>query len=296
LFFELIRPISDIFDVILTYIYGVIPNFGISIIILTLMVKLVTFPLNNKQIQSAKKMQEVQPEIKKIQEKYKNDKEKQNRAVMEFMQKNKVNPLAGCLPLLVQMPVLIGIFHLLREGNDAGFSIYDKIGENVHLIPQFDLLGIEMGPIWNLLLAPTEDPALYIFPALAAVTTFLYQRMSMTDPSQKMLFYMMPALLFFISFSLPVGVVLYWVTNNMFSMGQHVILKDNKAGLKTGESLEQEQEKEEKKIEETKKDKEEDYESNEAEVNKEINEKSSKKSTGRRKKKGAKKKGAKKKK
>ena len=111
----MINSIAQFFGVILSGIYAVIPNFGIAIIIFTVLIKLITFPLNHKQLESNKKMQELNPEIKRIQQKYKNDKEKQNQAVLEFMQKNQINPMAGCLPLLIQLPIMYGIFRLLRE-------------------------------------------------------------------------------------------------------------------------------------------------------------------------------------
>jgi len=222
--FELLSPISSFFDMILNELYGFTQNFGLSIILLTLMIKLVTFPLNNKQIQSSKKMQEVQPEMKKIQQKYKNDKQKQNEEVMKFMQKNKVNPMAGCLPLLVQMPILISLFHLLRTAADEGGYYIAEI--EPYLIPSFEFLDLLYRNPFNLL---SEGAVEYAFlPVLAGITTFLYQKMMMTDPSQKMLFIMMPAMLFFISFTLPAGVVLYWNVNNVFSIGQHFLLKGKK--------------------------------------------------------------------
>ncbi len=102
------EAIAQFFSKILGFIYNVVPNFGAAIVILTVLLKLVTYPLNNKQLQSNKRMQELNPEMKRIQLKYKNDKEKQNQAMMEFMQKNKINPMAGCLPMLVQLPILFG--------------------------------------------------------------------------------------------------------------------------------------------------------------------------------------------
>lgn len=208
---EIITTIAAFFGNILSYIYMVIPNFGAAIIILTLGIKLLTFPLNNKQMESARRMQKLQPELKKIQQKYKDDKEKQNKAVTEFMQENKMNPLAGCLPLLVQFPVLIAIFRLLQDAEKFGVTDIPNFSE--YLIPGFQLWG-------NLLAA---DPY-YIFPVLAGVTTFIYQKQSMSDPNQKMLLYMMPALITFMSFSFPAGLVLYWIMNNLFSMGQHYLV------------------------------------------------------------------------
>ncbi len=215
--------IAQFFSKILSFIYGIVPNFGVAIIILTVLIKLVTFPLNQKQLQSSKRMQELNPEIKKIQQKYKNDKEKQNQAMTEFMQKNKINPLAGCLPMLVQLPILYGIFRLLRETNEfLGGAI------NTYLIPSFEYIDLAVSPSafqGDL----TQQIIYYIFPVLSGVSTFIYQKLSMTDTSQKMMLYMMPAMFVFFSFSFPAGLIIYWVTSNLLTMGQHfLILKMDK--------------------------------------------------------------------
>jgi YidC/Oxa1 family membrane protein insertase len=220
---QLIDAIADLFSIVLSYIYTAIPNFGISIIILTLLVKLITFPLNNKQIQSAKRMQELQPEIKRIQAKYKNDKEKQNRAMTEFMQENKINPLAGCLPLLIQFPILIGMFRLLSQADKFILPRIESF--NSFLVPSLefiDLLHVEKFEAANLL--NPVSLVYYVFPIIAGITTFIYQKQTMGDTNQKMMLYMMPAMIVFFSFSFPAGLVLYWILNNLFSMGQHYII------------------------------------------------------------------------
>ncbi len=208
---EIINVIAEFLGNILRYIYMVVPNFGGAIIILTLLFKLITFPLNNKQMESARRMQKLQPELKKIQQKYKDDKEKQNKAIAEFMQENQLNPLAGCMPLLIQFPVLIAIFRLLQDVEKFGVTQIPNFSE--YLIPGFQAWG-------NLLKA---DPY-YIFPALAGITTYIYNKQNMTDPNQKMMLYMMPALITFLSISFPAGLVLYWIMNNLFSMAQHYLV------------------------------------------------------------------------
>ncbi len=214
----MIDAIAELFGTVITYIYGIIPNMGVAIIILTILIKLVTFPLNNKQIQSAKKMQALQPEMKKIQQKYKDDKEKQNKAVQEFMKEHNMNPLAGCLPLLVQFPILIGIFRLLREAElflDMEY-INPYLFQGAEII---DLLAIPNVGFDNFL---SQISIYYIFPLIAGATTYLYSKMSMpTDSSQKMLLYMMPVMITVFSFGFPVGLVIYWIMNNVFSIGQH---------------------------------------------------------------------------
>ncbi len=223
----MIDAIAHFFGDLLTYIYGIVPNFGAAIIIMTILVKLVTFPLNNKQIKSAKRMQQLQPEMKKIQAKYKDDKEKQNKAVTEFMKENNMNPLAGCLPLLVQFPILIGVFQLLREAD----LFLDMTLINPYLFQASEFI--------NLLDMPfIVDPAgfsvnsflssisiLFVFPLIAGATTYLYSQMSMSaDSSQKMLLYMMPVMITVFSFSFPVGLVIYWIMNNLFSIAQHKLI------------------------------------------------------------------------
>lgn len=229
----MLEPIAEFFSMIIEYIYMVIPNFGVAIIILTVLVKLVTFPLNNKQIQSSKRMQQLQPEMKRIQNKYKDDKEKQNKAMQEFMKENNMNPLAGCLPLLVQFPILIGIFRLLRDPE----MIVQRIGEDFspYLFPAQEAIDLLKLPMSTLSFESfiSEISVYYIFPLIAGATTFVYSQMSTPgDSSQKMLLYMMPVMITVFSFSFPVGLVIYWIVNNLFSIGQHkVIVKlDEKKG------------------------------------------------------------------
>lgn len=219
----MIDAIAEVFSVIISFIYGYIPNFGAAIIIMTLMVKLVTFPLNNKQIKSAKRMQVLQPEMKKIQQKYKDDKEKQNKAVQEFMKENNMNPLAGCLPLLVQFPVLIGVFRLLREPD----LFLDMEIINPYLFQASETINLLHMPMSTLSVDSffSEISILYLFPLIAGATTFLYSKMSMpADSSQKMLLYMMPVMITVFSFNFPVGLVIYWIMNNVFSLGQHKLI------------------------------------------------------------------------
>lgn len=217
----MIDAIAQFFGVLISFIYDYVPNFGAAIIVMTIMVKLVTFPLNNKQIQSAKRMQVLQPEMKKIQQKYKDDKEKQNKAVSEFMKENNMNPLAGCLPLLVQFPILIGIFRLLREA-----ELYlDMTVINPYLFQRSELIDLLAVPNIGFDNFLSNISIYYLFPLIAGATTYLYSKMSMpSDSSQKMMLYMMPVMITVFSFSFPVGLVIYWTMNNIFSIGQHKLI------------------------------------------------------------------------
>ena len=117
----MLNPIYKAIGYLLAVAYSVVPahNLGLAIILLTCVVMLALFPLTAKQARSMISMQKVQPEIKRLQQKYKNDKQKQNEEILKFYQENKINPLAGCLPLVMQFPIFISLFHVLRgvQGN-----------------------------------------------------------------------------------------------------------------------------------------------------------------------------------
>ncbi len=166
-------------------------------------------------------MQKLQPELKKIQQKYKDDKQKQNQAVSEFMKENKMNPLAGCLPLLVQFPILIGIFQILREPDQ--FLDMTEINRYLFQGAEFiDLMAVPNIGLDNFL---SQISIYYIFPLIAGGTTYLYSKLSMpADSSQKMMLYLMPGMITVFSFSFPVGLVIYWTMNNLFSIGQHKLI------------------------------------------------------------------------
>jgi YidC/Oxa1 family membrane protein insertase len=200
----MITAIADFLNIILTYFYNITGNYGVAIILLTLLTRIVTLPLTNKQMASAKAMQQLQPEIKKLQEKYKNDKEKLNQETMALWKKHKVNPAAGCLPLLVQFPFLIAIFQLLQD--------QERLTAAGIINTQFIFLDMTL-----------PDP-FYILPVLAGATTYLQQKQMMTDKSQQAMLIVMPIMLFVFSIRFQAGLVLYWVVGNLLSIGHHYLL------------------------------------------------------------------------
>jgi len=114
----MLDPLYGLIGWLLSFFYYLVPNLGVAIILLTLTIMLALFPLTAKQVRSMVAMQRVQPEIKKIQQKFKDDRQKQNEELLKFYQENKINPLAGCLPLLLQAPVFIALFGTLRNMQD----------------------------------------------------------------------------------------------------------------------------------------------------------------------------------
>ena len=199
----MLDPIIGVLDSILEYFYDLTGSYGLAIVIMTIGIRALTFPLMAKQMKSTQKMQELQPELKKLQEKYKDDKETLNKKTMELWQEHKVNPAAGCLPLIVQMPVLIAMFRLLHD--------YERFLGDVD--PFF--LGINLS---------VPDP-LYILPLLAGLTTFLQQKLTMTSQSNSTIMMIMPFMLIFISATLPAGLPLYFVVGNIFSLIAHLVFK-----------------------------------------------------------------------
>lgn len=203
---------------ILEFFNGITHSYGLAIIALTVVVRGVIFPLSMKQYQSMKAMQELQPKLKELQVKYKDNPQELNQAMMAFYQEHRVNPLGGCLPLLIQMPFLIALYSALISK-----AFTDKVGHQGFLFVQ-DLTRVGFtgptGLYWdNVLLV-----------VLFGVTTFITQKMMMTDPNdpmQKQMLYMMPVMItvMFVIIPLPSGVLLYTVVSNFFTMGQYLVLK-----------------------------------------------------------------------
>ena len=196
--------LSDIMQTALRFCYDLtkaagVPSYGIAIIILTVAIKMALYPLTVKQVKSMKAMQELQPRMKELQEKYKNNKEKLQKEMAALYKESGVNPLAGCLPLVVQMPFLIAIFFALRD------FPYEPQHQNFLFLPN---LG-------------ESDPT-YILPALAAITTYIQSKQTMTDNSQqnKMMLIFMPLFIGYISLTFPGGLVLYWVVSNIIQIVQ----------------------------------------------------------------------------
>jgi len=217
---DLFRSLVDAMTSLTQWLYELtnsigVPSYGLAIIVLTVLIKLVLFPLNQKQMMSMKHMQEIQPKIKEIQDKYKaKDPQKMQQKIMEIYKEHNVNPMAGCLPMLVQMPILIALYQSLLHIN---FKDIDHAGF-----------------FWIGTLAD-KDP-FFILPLLAGVTTFMQTKLtsSTTDQTQRMMLYMMPIFITWISLTLPTGLVLYWVTFNILGFAQQFFVNRKVAQAREG--------------------------------------------------------------
>ncbi|MFB1051709.1 YidC family membrane integrase SpoIIIJ [Paraliobacillus sp. JSM ZJ581] len=188
-------------------------SFGLAIVVVTIIIRLILLPLNIKQLRSSKAMQDIQPELQKIKEKYSSKdaqtQQKLQKETMELFQKNGVNPMAGCLPVLVQMPILIAFYHAIMR------------------TPHLD----EGSFLWFQLSEP--DPY-YILPIVAAGATFLQQKLMMAGtnttqnaamPQMTMMLYMMPIMIGVMALFFPSALALYWVVGNIFMVLQTLFIR-----------------------------------------------------------------------
>lgn len=206
-----IRPISKGVLWTLKKLYIVIPNYGWVIVIFSIFIKILLFPLTKKSYQSMKEMQVLQPEMTELREKHKDNPQKLNQAMMELYKEHGVNPLGGCLPMVLQMPVLFGLFVIFRttielRGAPFIFWITDLSAPDTVFTLPFTL--------------PMYGNGFNILPLLMGITMFFQQKATVTDPKQKMMVYMMPVLFTFMFNAFPSGLTLYYTLFNTFSMLQ----------------------------------------------------------------------------
>ncbi|WP_265822916.1 membrane protein insertase YidC [Geovibrio ferrireducens] len=188
---------------LMNFFFSYVHNYGLAIILLTVVVKLVTFPLTQKSMVSMKRMQLLQPKMNELREKYAKDKQKLNQAVMELYKKEGVNPFGGCLPIVIQIPVF--------------FALYKA------LLVSIELKGSPF--ILHIADLSLKDPY-YITPVLMGVTMFVQQRLSPQagDPIQQKVFMFMPIIFTFLFLNFSSGLVLYWLTNNLLSIAQQYFI------------------------------------------------------------------------
>jgi YidC/Oxa1 family membrane protein insertase len=197
-----IRPLSKLLLRVLNWLYGVIHNYGVAILLLATLVRLLLHPLGMMSIKSMRSMQRVQPEIDRLREKYKNDAQAMNTAMMALYKENKINPAGGCLPMLVQMPLFVALYSVLFnaiELRQAPFMLWMQDLSAPDLL--FHVAGFP----------------LRLLPVIMALSGVLQQRMTPTAPGQASTFYMMNAMMLVFFYNLPSGLVLYWTVMNLLT-------------------------------------------------------------------------------
>jgi YidC/Oxa1 family membrane protein insertase len=193
--------LQDLLVNLIQMMYGLLGNYGLAIIGITLVIKLVLLPLTLKQDKSMSAMKKLQPELEALKEKYKNDPQTLNQKTIELYKIHKVNPASGCLPILLQMPILFALFAVLR---------------NASTIPS------DANFLWLSLSQP--DP-FYILPLLNGAVSYFQQKLmsesqGSANPQMKMMTYMFPVMMIFISYKMPAGLQLYWFVSSLASVAQ----------------------------------------------------------------------------
>lgn len=214
---------------LLVFIYNVVPghDLGIAIVILTIIIKLILLPLSKQSIKSQKALQELQPKIEEIKKKYGDKKEEMGKAMMELYKENKVNPFSSCLPLLIQLPFLIAVFHVFRKGfEDGALDLVYPFITQPEAINSLSLGFLELSEP-NIALALLAGAAQYwqakmMITKKPAVKSTGSKDESMTAIMNKQMLYFMPALTVFIGATLPGGLTLYWFLTTFFTALQQV--------------------------------------------------------------------------
>lgn len=236
----LYQPILNIF----VALYNLIPEVGAVIILLTLAMRLLLYPFYKKQVQAQKSMQDLQPKLNEIKSKYKDDKEAQAKAMMELYKTNKVNPLSSCLPVLIQLPIFLAVYQVLRNGlsNSESFDLlYSFVTKpemiNPMFLGYFDLAGRSI-----------------ILAVLAGAAQFWQAKMLVKTKAQppvdgskdedtmammnKQMMYFMPVMIIFFGLSLPSGLSLYWLVSTLFMIAQQYIAFRDSGTTKIDEKTE----------------------------------------------------------
>jgi len=247
---QIFDPIYKAIAWLLALFYSVIPNLGVSIILLTFTIMLILYPLTAKQAKSMIAMQRAQPEIKKLQAKYKGDKQKLNEETMKFYQENKINPLAGCLPLLIQMPIFFALFRTLRDPekyvpkDSALFADLCRAGDGVlkgvdacaKSINHLFLIGGPKTGVLDLQLSAVDAhngilnaAPYFLLVGLVMLTGFLQTRQAqkrtpVANKQMGMVMRVLPVFFGLISLQFPAGLVLYFFVSNLWRLGQQELI------------------------------------------------------------------------
>ncbi len=225
------------FGSIISYLYDMTGVYSYSIILMTILFNILMLPLAIKQIKSTENMQKIQPQVQALQKKYKNDKETLNKKTMELYQQNKINPLSGCLPMLIQFPIVIALFGVLRQPLTWIFASNPEVGAKAIAENFLWINNLSLPDLLSSVL-PSVEFAQYIPGILPIITAILtYVQMEITTPKAKgdqaqagagamsNMKYIMPVMILVFARNLSAGLVLYWVTGTIFRIIQQLVMK-----------------------------------------------------------------------
>ena len=212
-----VEPLTRLFGWLLEVLYSFVGNYGVAIVLLTILVRVVTAPLTVKQMRSMERMRHLQPKIKELQAQYADDRQKQSEAMMRLYKQEKVNPLGGCFPILLQMPVFIGLFYALRS------SI------QLRQAPFFGWIQDLSAPE-TLFVIPGVDLPVRVLPLVMGASMVVQQRITpmQMDPDQaRMMMIIMPLMMTVLFYQFPSGLVLYWLLSNVLAIAHQLWIGRN---------------------------------------------------------------------
>jgi YidC/Oxa1 family membrane protein insertase len=213
----ILEPIERPLTAVLEWLHATVGlPWAWAIVALTLIVRIVIVPLTVKQIRSMQHLQQHAPELKALQQKYKHDKQRMNEEVMKFYRENKINPAASCLPLLLQFPVFIALYYVLRDFERDVFPHYPNSDLGwLNVVPNITNNITDHWSGWLLVV-------IYVASQLASIIS-----MPTTDPRQKWIFLALPFVfvIFIVNATFPVGLLIYWVTTNLWTVGQGIVTR-----------------------------------------------------------------------
>ncbi len=209
---NLFSPLTNIFSDVLEFFHSMGAPWWLSIVILTIIVRSLLFPLTAKQVRSMRAMQDLKPEMDRIRAKYKDNRQKQQEEIMKLYQERNVNPMGGCLPILIQMPIFITMYYVIRNFNQTHDSFTSG------------------GILWFKDLT-AADPY-YILPILSAVTMFAASQFTSQnlDPRQRWLMRIMPFGITVVLLHFPAGLFMYWITSNLMTLVQNYLIYNHGPG------------------------------------------------------------------
>lgn len=214
-------PLCGLLVRLLNLFHGLLPNFGVAIILLTILVRTLMFPLTLKQSRSMLKMKAFQPEMQAIRDKYKSDPMKANQAIMQMYREKGINPLTqgfGCVPMLLQMPIFIALYNTLRyaiELRNQPFVLWiNNLGGPEVMFHHYLPFAI-----------PLFGNTVSLLNIIMAISTYWQSKQTITDPKQKFMLYFMPGFMFLAMNSLPSGLLLYWTVSNILGIGQNLVIQ-----------------------------------------------------------------------
>ena len=220
---NVLQPLIDVSEEIMVFFHDRGLSWGLSIIFLTFVVRLVILPLTFKQVRSMQSLQRLQPEIKKLQERYKGDKQRMNQEMMRFYQEHKVNPLSSCLPVLLQLPFFIALFYMLQDDLRIDICGQSKVpcgefrggGHGEQFLFINDITAKATGVALVILIV------LYVGSQLVSglITTFT------ADRSQRIMMMALPFVFVIFIINFEAGLIVYWVTTNFWTIGQQLFIK-----------------------------------------------------------------------